>query len=210
MYADWTHSIKHLTDEQAGQVLKHLLAYVNDENPQTNDPIINITFEPIKQQLKRDLDKWDKIRAKRSDAGRKSAEKRAEQKAANSTSVESVKQTATNSTVTVNDNVNVNVTVNDNVIKKTLLDRETDFKKSLQPFLQQYGSDMLNDFFMYWTEKKPKGRKMLYEMQRTFDVKKRLIRWNKNNFNNKNHGNSKDKQQRFDESNNKLLRALDN
>jgi hypothetical protein len=75
-------------------------------------------------------------------------------------------------------------------LQLTIQDRETDFKKSLQPFLQQYGSDMLNDFFMYWTEKKPKGRKMLYEMQRTFDVKKRLIRWNKNNFNNKNNGKS--------------------
>jgi len=114
MYADWTHSIKHLSDEQAGKVLKHLLAYVNDEDPQTDDPIVNITFEPIKQQLKRDLEKWGKIRQKRSDAGKKSAEKRAQQKATNSTSVESVQQSSTNSTVNVNDNVNVNVTVNDN------------------------------------------------------------------------------------------------
>lgn len=88
---------------------------------------------------------------------------------------------------TNNDNKDNNVN-NDN--KLTLFDRETDFKKSLQPFLQQYGPDMLNDFFSYWTEKKPKGRKMLFEMQKTFDVKKRLIRWSKNNFNKNTNGKS--------------------
>ena len=60
--------------------------------------------------------------------------------------------------------------------------RETEFKNSLQPFLEEFGKDTLNQFFLYWTEKKPKGRKMLFEMQKTFDIKRRLDRWNKNNF----------------------------
>ncbi len=88
---------------------------------------------------------------------------------------------------TNNDNKDNNVN-NDNKI--TLLDRDTDFKKSLQPFLQQYGADMLNDFYLYWTEKNPNGKKMRFEMQRTFSIKGRLARWNKNNFNNKNNGKS--------------------
>ena len=204
MYADWIHSIKYLTDEQAGKLLKHLLSYVNDEEPETDDPIIYITFDPIKQQLKRDLEKWDVIRGKRSDAGKKSAEKRAQQKL---TSVESVKQTSTNPTV--NDNVNVTVNVNDNVIvndtKSTILNRESEFKNSLQPFLEQYGKDLLNDFYLYWTEKKPKGKKMLFELQKTFDIERRLARWSKNNFNNKNNGISNKQQPTLTEAYDKFM-----
>ncbi len=63
-----------------------------------------------------------------------------------------------------------------------ILIREAEFKNSLQPYLEEFGKDTLNDFYLYWTEKKPKGRKMLFEMQKTFDIKRRLCRWNKNNF----------------------------
>lgn len=84
----------------------------------------------------------------------------------------------------VNKTVKDNNTITNNRI--TIINREAEFKNSLQPFLETYGKDMLNDFYLYWTEKKPKGRKMLFEMQKTFDVSRRLARWNKNNFNNKN------------------------
>ena len=66
-----------------------------------------------------------------------------------------------------------------------ILDREAEFKNSLHPFLEIYGSEVLNEFYLYWTEKKPKGRKMLFEMQKTFDVSRRLQRWVKNTFNKK-------------------------
>jgi hypothetical protein len=178
----------------SGELFYHILQYVNDDDPIPINFIIDMSFEPIKLQLKRDLDKWEETRGKRSDAGKKSAESRRlkrEQALTNLTSVKSVEQTLTNPTV--NDNGNVSVTVNDkvNVIKKTLLDRETEFKNSLQPFLQQYGKQTLNDFYLYWTEKKPNGRKMLFEMRKTFDIKRRLITWSKNDFNNSKNGNSK-------------------
>lgn len=124
LYADIIHTVKHLTDVQSGQLFKHLLAYVNDVNPVIEDPIINIAFEPIKQQLKRDLRKYEDIKSKRSEAGKKSAkarkQKASEQNQQKLTSVESVKQTPTNPTVNVNDNVNVT----DNVINKKESDKE--------------------------------------------------------------------------------------
>lgn len=115
LYVDLIHTVKQLPSDKAGDLFKHILRYVNDENPETDDIIVKIAFEPIKQQLKRDLNKWDDIRKKRSEAGKSSANKRKEKKA-KATSVKSVKQTLTNSTV--NDNVNVNVTVNDSSLKK--------------------------------------------------------------------------------------------
>lgn len=61
LYCDLIHTIKQLPDEKAGVLFKHILEYVNDNNPTTDDLIINISFEPIKQQLKRDLIKFEGI-----------------------------------------------------------------------------------------------------------------------------------------------------
>ena len=55
LYADIQNVINKLSDDYAGKLFKHILAYVNDENPTTNDLLLEIAFEPIKQQLKRDL-----------------------------------------------------------------------------------------------------------------------------------------------------------
>ena len=61
LYCDVIHTVEHLSDEQAGKLFKHILSYVNDDNPTTKDVLINLSFEPIKQQLKRDLKKYEGI-----------------------------------------------------------------------------------------------------------------------------------------------------
>lgn len=101
MYADQYPIFEQLTDEQAGKLIKHIFQYVNDEDPETDDPFINLAFTPIKQALKRDLKHWEDVRKKRSEAGKKSAESRKQK----STSVKSVEQTSTNPTVIVKDKV---------------------------------------------------------------------------------------------------------
>jgi hypothetical protein len=53
LYCDLLHTIEKMPDEKAGQLFKHILRYVNDLNPATEDLIIQLTFEPIRQQLKR-------------------------------------------------------------------------------------------------------------------------------------------------------------
>lgn len=120
LYADLLHTVNHLPDEIAGRLLKHILLYVNDKNPVSDELILNVTFEPIRQQLKRDLNKWESIREKRSEAGKASAKIR-KQKEQMPTHAESVKQSITNPTVRVKDNVTVNVNdtvkVNDNNIE---------------------------------------------------------------------------------------------
>ena len=58
LYADLIHTVEKLPDDKAGELFKHILRYVNDQNPVTPDLLIEVTFEPIKQQLKRDLKKW--------------------------------------------------------------------------------------------------------------------------------------------------------
>ena len=61
LYCDIIHTISKLENEKAGILFKHILEYVNDLNPITNDIIIELVFEPIKQSLKRDLEKYENI-----------------------------------------------------------------------------------------------------------------------------------------------------
>ena len=65
LYCDLLHTVKKLSDEQAGKLFKHVLEYVNDLNPETEDIITDLCFEPIKQNLKRDLQKYEQIREKK-------------------------------------------------------------------------------------------------------------------------------------------------
>jgi len=46
-----------------------------------------------------------------------------------------------------------------------------------------YTTQMLDAFIDYWTEHDKVGN-MLFEKQKTWETKRRLARWNKNNFNN--------------------------
>ncbi len=65
LYSDYDELFNELSNEDAGKLIKHIFEYVNDRNPSTDDPIIKLSFIPIKQQLKRDLKKYED-RAERS------------------------------------------------------------------------------------------------------------------------------------------------
>lgn len=76
LYADQKCLFDKLPSDKAGDLIKHIFAYVNDEDPETDDLIVQIAFEPIKQQLKRDLKSYEKIKEKRSEAGKKGMDAR--------------------------------------------------------------------------------------------------------------------------------------
>jgi len=124
----------------AGELFLHILEYVNGNEPVPIDFIVEMAFEPVKLQLKRDLEKYEVVKEKRSQAGKKSAEvkKQTATLSTNSTHVESVEQTSTNSTVndndTVTDNDNDTVTDNDILLKKETKNKNFDFRKNLIDF----------------------------------------------------------------------------
>lgn len=59
LYCDQQGLFNQLPDDIAGKLIKHIFAYVNDENPVSTELLINIAFEPIKLQLKRDLRRYE-------------------------------------------------------------------------------------------------------------------------------------------------------
>lgn len=75
-YCDWKHIFDELPDEYAGKLIKHMLAYVNDENPETEDIVLKATFAGIKNTLKRDLKKWEEEMGQKSTGGMKGNLKR--------------------------------------------------------------------------------------------------------------------------------------
>lgn len=110
LYCDQKGVWDKLDDAQAGRLIKHIISYVNDDNPVAPDFITELAFEPIKQSLKRDLKKWEKQQEQRSEAGKRSAEVRKRNA-----------KLAKRDSTTVNDRsisstVNGNVSVNDNDI----------------------------------------------------------------------------------------------
>jgi len=116
LYVDQKDLWNKLPDEIAGKLIKHIYSYVSDENPTSNDLIIEIAFEPIKQQLKRDLKLFEEKRIKRSEAGIAGANKRWQEIAKDSNRINDITKIADN----VNDNVNVNAI--DNINYQALLD----------------------------------------------------------------------------------------
>ena len=107
LYSDLMDIVQDLNDEQAGKLIKLIVDYVNDRNPSTDDQIIKIAFKPIKNQLKRDLQKWQSIKEKRSEAGKLGGRPRKQTEAKKANGFFE-KQTEAKKAVSVN--------VNDNVI----------------------------------------------------------------------------------------------
>jgi len=52
--------------------------------------------------------------------------------------------------------------------------RSENFYKSLVPFVDEYGQKLVRSFFEYWSEANKSQTKMRWEMQKTFEIKKRL------------------------------------
>ena len=43
-----------------------------------------------------------------------------------------------------------------------------------------YSKEMLAEFWEYWTEHNPNGRKLRFEMEKVFCIKRRLSTWKRN------------------------------
>jgi hypothetical protein len=76
LYADIKGVLDKLPNDKAGELFKTIVDYVNDLNPEPEDLVVQIAFENVRQQLKRDLKKWSKTLEQKSSAGKLSAAQR--------------------------------------------------------------------------------------------------------------------------------------
>lgn len=150
LYCDIIHTIEKLSDEQAGKLLKHILRYVNDQDPIAEDVLTEIAFEPIKQNLKRDLVKYEEIKEKRSEAGKTGANKRW--------------QNIANDSKRINDITKIAVNDNDIVISKDIYRSfahlsmsKDELHKLLTTYSQEDVDDILDAIENYKDNKKFKS-----------------------------------------------------
>lgn len=64
--------------------------------------------------------------------------------------------------------------------KDNISSRKLKFASTLQPFLSVYGKDLLNSFYGYWTEPNKSKSKFRQELEKTWDIKRRLETWAEN------------------------------
>jgi len=220
VYADWMDKFEALEDDEAGRLIKHFFRYINDLNPEFPDKITKLSFLDIQNTLKRDLAKWEGKKVERSESGiignlkrwhldlynkyvngeislneaLNIADSRKESLSDNSeslTSQTSLLTVSVTDSVSVSDNVKVTVKEKNT---KSIDVRKKEFSATLSPFLSEFGKELLNEFYFYWIEPNKSKTKLKFELERTWDVKRRLNTWAKNdkNFNKKtNNGNSK-------------------
>ncbi|WP_288373989.1 DUF6291 domain-containing protein [uncultured Chryseobacterium sp.] len=172
LYKDLIHSVRKLPKEKAGELFMHILSYVNDENPETEDFIIELAFEPVKQHLKRDLKKYKTKLDKKSESGRignlkkwhpeiyekyesgllslEEAEKIAKDRKVSQCD-NFIANVADNDNDTVNDNVSVTVIDND-----ILLGKETKEEKFKKENSEELFSDELDPVKLSEDEKRKK------------------------------------------------------
>jgi hypothetical protein len=168
LYADQKALFDQLPNDKAGELIKFIFSYVNDENPISEDLIINLAFTPIQQQLKRDLIKYKETKESRSKAGKAGANKRWQNITEDSKGISSIAKIA--------DNVNDNVNVKENVINN-IEDRKNKFYDSLTVFVSEFPKEMIRDFYNYWSEHGTHDKKMRFEKEKTFGIKQRLTVW---------------------------------
>jgi len=181
LYCDSYSMVKQLPDDVAGRLLKHIFAYVNDENPVTDELLINIAFEPIKQQLKRDLIKYNEFVKKQSINGSLGGRPKTQinpKKALGFLDNPNKPKKADSVTDSVNviDNVNV---IKKNTI--TSLVEKKQFEGSpygdgelhylviefAKKNKEKYPKDFYYNFLEYWTGKIQFGSKKGFELWRT-------------------------------------------
>lgn len=59
--------------------------------------------------------------------------------------------------------------------------RAKDFRTTLDEYIDNpYTKDMIEAFYNYWSEPTPSGKKMKFELEKTWDVSRRLRTWKRN------------------------------
>lgn len=85
-------------------------------------------------------------------------------------------QQADNTQLTTNKNVKNEKEEN----KINIEERKQAFAQTLNPYLEKYGREFLNDFYLYWTEPTLNNKKLKYELEKTWSLDRRLSTWESN------------------------------
>jgi hypothetical protein len=145
LYSEIRETVKKIPKDAQAELFMAILDYANGEDPKIDNLIVELVFEPIKNNMSRLAEKWEEIKEKRSEAGRiggiksgitrsngiKTKQNEAKGSIASNNeakgSIASKIEANEAVNVNVNANVNANVNVNGNVNAKEKKEGKTKF-----------------------------------------------------------------------------------
>ena len=165
-YQDWLVGTYFLNRQEKGAYMD-LLCYQADKG--------KLTIEIIEEVLGKDFACWEKIRDKFIEENgvfynkrlKEEREKRARYSESRRKNRSKICETYDKHMENENEDVNI--------LKK----KENIFKKEIAQF-KNYPTSMLREFGEYWTEPNKSGTKLRFELEKTWDTKRRLERWASN------------------------------
>lgn len=186
-YRSWFEAVKNLPREMQGEVLTAIIEYgLNGETTGSLKPITSAMLAMVKPQI----DANNKRMENGSKGGRPCKATSAEEQSCNQVVTEQEpketkpkpnnNQTEPKEKDKEEDKDKENSTSveskKDAAKAATLLRKET-FYQILVPYVGQYTKEMIRSFFDYWSELNRSGTKMRYELEKTWELSKRLATW---------------------------------
>ncbi len=182
IYKSLYEPIRSFTREQKGELLEAIFEYqTGGEVPADISPIVNMAFLFFKNQFDIDNEKY----VERCEKAKRSAEKRWNAKDANACERIPTNANDADKSNKKQETSNKTQETSKKIVKAkapTLEDRKINFYLTVQNLLPevQLSKSEAESFADYWTEHNAGGQKMLFEMKRTFDIKRRMKTWQKN------------------------------
>lgn len=183
---EWKDAISGLPDEVRLEIYEAIIEYGTSGKLSVLKPMAMLAFNFAKVSIDKDSERYSQISQKRANAAKK-------RNAANADSPHGD-----------NDSDSDMSSSNEEQSKKppkggkkdaataaALLEgRKEDFYNTLIPFVAKYGKEMVRAFFDYWSEPNKSNSKMRFELERTWDLARRLSTWasRDNQFNHRSNG----------------------
>ena len=164
-----------MSDEDAGALFKAVLRYSLDGTEPTSGTLVHFAFLQFKQQI----DEEDNRRKEISEKRKESANSRwGMQLHANGCKCMQMDAIASPDASPVPQQPKQKKPKADpEAIAKRQAEKKEDFYNGLVPFVSIYGKEMVRAFFDYWTEPNKSNTKMRFELEKTWDLKRRLNTW---------------------------------
>lgn len=201
LYKSFYEPIKGLSSEDKGNLLDAIFQYQIEGFEPPNTSQIYMAFLFFKNQFRLDNEKYLSVVERNKSNGIKGGRppKQETQTNPNNPVGFSEPKKADND----NDNEKGNGKVKEKVKVNDIEERKLKFASTLQIFLPQYGREVLNEFYGYWTEPNKSNTKFRQELEKTWDLNRRLERWTKRDFNK-----SKPTQSKLESMANNAMEAL--
>ena len=184
-YRSFYDAIKDLPRDVQGEIYTAIMEYsLYGKETENLKPIAHSVFTLMKPQID--------VNNKRFENGKKGGRPKSGNEPDGNQEETKEKPSNNQSETKSKPNVNANVNANENkdntpngvskkdAAKAATLKRKDEFGKTLVPYMEKYGKEMIRAFFDYWGELNKSETKMRYEMQKTWEVNLRLATWAKN------------------------------